>query len=192
MKFLHINNSNDIGKTSDLIRELKNGVETGKDIFILIYMEGCGPCNSVRPEWKKLENIFKNSRNQNVMIVDIDKDILEKAKTIIKEPIGFPTIQYITNRGEFQEDFEKSNISNKKREIDAFEEWINSKIKTSLKGGKSKKSKKSGKSGKSVKGRRTKKWSLKYKHSINCGSPKGFSQRQYCNYGRNKSKRNIK
>lgn len=178
MKFLHINNSNDVGRTTDLIRELKNGIETGKHIFILIYMEGCGPCNTVRPEWKKLENIFKNSHN--VMIVDIDKDILEKAKTIIKEPIGFPTIQYITNRGEIQEDFENSNISNKKREIDAFNQWINSKIKSnSLKGGK----------GKTRKG---KKWSLKYKHSINCKSPKGFSQRQYCNYGRNKSKRKIK
>ena len=30
------------------------------------------------------------------------------------------------------------------------------------------------------------KWSRKYKLSINCNDPKGFSQRQYCNYGRNK------
>ncbi len=31
---------------------------------------------------------------------------------------------------------------------------------------------------------RTRKWTLKYKKSINCKSPKGFSQRQYCKYGR--------
>lgn len=31
------------------------------------------------------------------------------------------------------------------------------------------------------------KWSLKYKRSINCRRPKGFSQRQYCKYGRNKT-----
>ena len=30
------------------------------------------------------------------------------------------------------------------------------------------------------------KWSRKYKLSINCNNPKGFSQRQYCKYGRNK------
>ena len=30
------------------------------------------------------------------------------------------------------------------------------------------------------------KWSLKYKRSINCNRPKGFSQKQYCKYGRNK------
>jgi hypothetical protein len=31
------------------------------------------------------------------------------------------------------------------------------------------------------------KWSRKYKQSINCNSPKGFSQKQYCKYGRKKS-----
>lgn len=30
----------------------------------------------------------------------------------------------------------------------------------------------------------THKWSIKYKKSINCKKPKGFSQRQYCKYGR--------
>jgi hypothetical protein len=29
------------------------------------------------------------------------------------------------------------------------------------------------------------KWSLKYKKSINCSHPKGFSQKQHCKYGRN-------
>jgi hypothetical protein len=34
--------------------------------------------------------------------------------------------------------------------------------------------------------RRGGKWSAKYKRSINCKSPKGFSQRQYCKYSRKK------
>jgi hypothetical protein len=29
-----------------------------------------------------------------------------------------------------------------------------------------------------------KKWSMKYKRSINCRRPRGFSQRQHCKYGR--------
>ena len=29
-----------------------------------------------------------------------------------------------------------------------------------------------------------KKWSQKYKNSINCKHPKGFSQKQHCKYGR--------
>jgi len=28
------------------------------------------------------------------------------------------------------------------------------------------------------------KWTKKYKSSINCKKPKGFSQKQYCKYGR--------
>ena len=33
------------------------------------------------------------------------------------------------------------------------------------------------------------KWSRKYKLSINCKRPRGFSQRQYCKYGRKSSKK---
>lgn len=39
-------------------------------------------------------------------------------------------------------------------------------------------------------GKRTRsggKWTRKYKLSINCKQPRGFSQRQYCKYGRRKS-----
>ena len=43
-------------------------------------------------------------------------------------------------------------------------------------------SKKSNKKSKSKS--KSKKWSDTYKKSINCKSPKGFSQRQYCKYGR--------
>ena len=28
------------------------------------------------------------------------------------------------------------------------------------------------------------KWSTKYKRSIDCSNPKGFSQKQHCKYGR--------
>jgi hypothetical protein len=35
-----------------------------------------------------------------------------------------------------------------------------------------------------LKKRKGGKWTRKYKKSINCSSPKGFSQKQYCKYGR--------
>lgn len=37
------------------------------------------------------------------------------------------------------------------------------------------------------------KWSMKYKKSINCNRPKGFSQKQHCKYGRKKmhTKKNM-
>ena len=43
-----------------------------------------------------------------------------------------------------------------------------------------------GKTRRKRKNKRGGKWSAKYKRSINCKSPKGFSQRQYCKYGRKK------
>ncbi len=36
--------------------------------------------------------------------------------------------------------------------------------------------------------KKTRKWSMKYKKSINCKKPKGFSQKQHCKYGRKKMK----
>ncbi len=50
------------------------------------------------------------------------------------------------------------------------------------KGGKTKKIKKTKIKIKKIK----RKWSQKYKKSINCKRPKGFSQKQYCKYGRKK------
>lgn len=46
-------------------------------------------------------------------------------------------------------------------------------------GKKQRKSKKRGK-----KNKKGGAWSLKYKRSINCNSPRGFSQKQYCKYGK--------
>jgi hypothetical protein len=36
------------------------------------------------------------------------------------------------------------------------------------------------------------KWSIKYKKSIDCNHPKGFSQKQHCKYGRKTQKRTRK
>jgi len=39
---------------------------------------------------------------------------------------------------------------------------------------------------------RKKRWSHKYKKSINCKKPKGFSQKQYCKYRKKKIKKTLK
>ena len=36
------------------------------------------------------------------------------------------------------------------------------------------------------------KWSMKYKNSIDCNNPKGFSQKQHCKYGRRTRKKGGK
>ena len=170
-------------------------------------MEGCGPCNETRPEWSKLKNVLSKDflNNENIVIVSIDKDLYGKLKHANKEPMSFPTIRFMTNAGEKMETYEDSEVSSKDRKIDSFIEWIKLKtgendITKSEKSSsmsknshtrKSSHSKKPKLSGRTKLGGKTRKqlggkWSAKYKRNINCNRPKGFSQRQYCKYGRKK------
>jgi hypothetical protein len=87
-------------------------------------------------------------------------------------------MRFITNGGKTVENYEDSNIDTKDRTIDSFIKWINSKTMDNI-----------GKRNKTMKGgKKTNggKWSRKYKRSINCKRPRGFSQRQYCKYSRKK------
>ena len=75
MKILQLNNE-------DERTELNNSMKAKKHVFLLIYMEGCGPCNDTRPEWKKIENPLnenKNGKYNNVVVAEIDKDNLTRA-----------------------------------------------------------------------------------------------------------------
>jgi hypothetical protein len=187
MVFLNINTKNykekdNTGKTK--IDILNNMISKHKSkIFILYYMEGCGPCNATRPEWSKLHSILKKIENDDsVCVVDIDQKLSGEIKKL-SPPNSFPTMRFVTDGGNKVENYEDSNIKNKDRSIDSFVEWINYETKHTTrhnkhKGGtKTKKNKKGVKSG-------GKKWTRKYKKSINCRKPKGFSQKQYCKYGR--------
>jgi len=181
MIFIHLNSKD------GNIEEFNKYLEEGKQIFVLIYMDGCGPCNVTRPEWKKIENILKKKYSylSNIVVADIDQELISKIPLLKKQPSGFPTMYFISNKGNNVEDYEESSIYVKDRSIDSFIEWIESKIKYQGKGGRKSKTKIIKKRKNTLKKR---KWSLKYKKSINCSRPKGFSQKQYCKYNRNKNK----
>ena len=207
MVYLEINKKN----YHKLIDKLNNYLSNKHaKVFILFFMEDCGPCNETRPEWSKLKNVLSKDflNKEDILIVSIDKDLYGKLKHANKEPISFPTIRFMTNAGETIQTYEDSEISNKDRKIDSFVEWIKHKTgeKNITKSGDlQNKSITSSNSHKSTKSNKTKtkthsksklggktrklvggKWSAKYKRSINCNKPKGFSQKQYCKYGRNK------
>ena len=196
MVFLHIDtkNFNTKGESGETpIDVLNKFITTGKKVFILIYMEGCGPCNATRPEWEKIKNVLKlDITNDNqILVVDIDKDLLDKVKNIKVQPRGFPTIRFISNKGSISEDFEDSKLSEeyKNRSIDSFVKWIHFKLNdthSKVHYNNHNKTKRHNKSRKHNIHRKQKggKWSLKYKRSINCKRPKGFSQKQYCKYSR--------
>ncbi len=191
MVLLHIDENDE-----DALKKL-DGFLKDKKVFILIYMEGCGPCNATRPEWEKLENVLTKEfiNRHDIAIVDINTKLTDNLKYIKEQPKSFPTMRYYENKK--YENYEDSNIENKDRTIDSFVNWIENKLddKNISKLNQSEKSEKSGgyKSFRKRKTRRLKtkklrsrKWSRKYKKSINCRRPKGFSQKQYCKYGRKK------
>jgi hypothetical protein len=193
MHLLHINSKQDSKKIDKYIKN-------GSDVFILVYMVGCGPCNATRPEWAKLDGALRAQykNNNKLVVIDVNKDFLPYIKNI--GPIdGFPTMKYIGNHGKTVENYEKD------RSVDSFIKWIESKIniiisteetnspeavyKRIVKTEKHRKThhrhKKVLRVGKQS-GRKQSggKWTRKYKASINCSKPKGFSQKQYCKYGR--------
>jgi len=189
MVFIEINK---LKNNIKLIDKLNKHLSNRKDkIFMLIFMEGCGPCNQTIPEWSKLKNVFSNDflNKENIIIVSLNKDLIDKFPNV-KEAYAFPTIRFITNAGEKVENYEDSEIENKDRTIDSFVEWIKLKSgennilknESNMNGGFNIKSKNI----KSIKKKRKqkRKWSRKYKKTINCKKPKGFSQKQYCKYGK--------
>ena len=123
MKILHID-----PKTQNT-NQFNEYVEQGKKIFVLFYLEGCGPCNATRPEWKKIENsLIKYKDNNDIVIADVDQELLKEIKYLSNQPKGFPTIRYISNKGKTSEDYEDSPIEKKDRTIDSFVKWIDYKI----------------------------------------------------------------
>jgi hypothetical protein len=142
MVFLNINSKNykeknNKGKSpiDSLNHIIKNGPDT--KVFILYYMEGCGPCNATRPEWSKLKHALKQlDKDSTIAIVDIDQALSGDIKDM-SEPSSFPTMRYISNNGKTIENYEDSDIEIKDRTIDSFVDWVNSKT-NSKKGGGSK------------------------------------------------------
>ena len=193
MVYIDINKSN--YKTGNLVQKLDHymGNPINK-IFILIYMEGCDPCSATRPEWEKLNNVLSKDflKRDNIIIASIDHQLAHELKNLTSPASRFPTMRFITDRGKTVENYEDSGIEIKDRTIDSFIEWI--KFKTNepnitvsekpyiSEGGKSIRKKRLTR--RKNKNKRGGKWSLKYKRSINCRKPRGFSQKQHCKYGR--------
>jgi hypothetical protein len=124
MIFLHITPD---AKNSHLLNKY---IKEGKNVFALVYMDGCGPCNITRPEWAKLKTILETRYKElkNVVIADINSNSL-KDMHYIKNIKGFPTILFICKKGHHKEEFENGKQKNKTRTSDAFIEWIELNIK---------------------------------------------------------------
>jgi hypothetical protein len=157
---------NETENKEELIQKINNVINNDKDLFLFTYMDGCGPCNNTKPEWDNLKDRIKDKKD--IVTLRINKDLFPLLKNMGSEPMGYPSLRHVSKNGveEFEDWQSPSGV--KDRSTSSFVEWIEDKI-----------SKKKG-----VKKQRGGKWSIKYKKSINCRRPKGFSQRQHCKYGR--------
>ena len=170
----------------NLINEFNTNVNSGKHIFLFLFLEDCNPCNATKPKWANMKKYLKKEhlKNDDIVIAQINQKLFNNLNGVGSEPMGYPSLRYIKSPS--VEEYEDCNISNKDRSSESFAEWIKSKV-----GEKNMDSGKIKHGGRKTK-RRGGKWSLKYKKSINCKRPKGFSQRQHCKYGRKTWKINTK
>ena len=115
--------------TEQQANEVNKHVESGKDVFMLIYMEGCGPCNATRPEWTKMEHAISQQykHNNNLVIADVDSNVVSSLKHA-GEISGFPTMMYLYDNGKKMELYENSSIKDKKRDVDCFINWVESHV----------------------------------------------------------------
>jgi len=113
-------------KTAQLLNNL---ISNANHVFILVYLNGCGPCNATRPEWKKMSDTLKNKydKNSDVAILDLDSEFMNDVEQI-GNVNSFPTIKYLNPKNKIVEDYENSNISSKDRSSKSFVTWVESKI----------------------------------------------------------------
>jgi hypothetical protein len=92
-------------------------------------MDGCGPCNATRPEWSAMGKTLQKqyAKNTDIVIIDVNKELLPLIKNV-GSVSGFPTIKYITDKGNTIEDYHDSSIKTKDRSSDSFVNWVDSKV----------------------------------------------------------------
>ena len=78
-------NTIDESDAEDKITQFTDGVKDGKHIFLFLFMDGCGPCNSTKENWKNIlgENGTldkKHIDNDDIIVAQINKDLFEKIK----------------------------------------------------------------------------------------------------------------
>jgi hypothetical protein len=122
MDTIHVKSAADAAK-------LNKYIDSGTDVFMMIYMEGCGPCNAARPEWAKLKHTlggqYGKKQPYKFIVADVNKNFAHLIHKI-KQPNSFPTIIYLS--GDKIENYEDSAINDKRRDVDCFMNWIESHV----------------------------------------------------------------
>ena len=110
------------------LQKINHGIKSGKHVFLFLFMNKCGPCNMTKPSWANIQKHLKKEHlnNSKIILAQINKDHYGQLRNIGKEPIGFPTLRYISDK-EIQE-YEDASLKRKDRSPESFAEWINIKV----------------------------------------------------------------
>tara|TARA_Y200000002_G_scaffold368583_1_gene361818 strand:- start:2304 stop:3020 length:717 start_codon:yes stop_codon:yes gene_type:complete len=136
MPVIHIPNSapqTDVSSVNDYL-------SSDNPSFVLLYMDGCGPCSETHPKWKKMANQF--SGRDDIGVFDIEMSNLNNInhKKLVGDLSGFPTMRYV--KGNTCEDYESCQEITADRSYDSFLKWIKTKqgkgAISHMKGGKTK------------------------------------------------------
>ena len=221
MKFLIIGDKSDTLNEEEQrhIQQLREGIQHKKKVFLFTFMNTCGPCINTKPNWDKTVHHLnkKYTDADDFLVARVNYKFLDQLGNTGPEPSGYPSMRYISDG---VEEYEDSGLPSSDRSTESFVEWITSKIekeehkskrhpfskssshrksnnKSLKRGSKSSSRKHSSPLSMFVGGTRRRrrfiggKWSMKYKKSINCRKPKGFSQKQHCKYGRGRKTRGL-
>lgn len=113
-KIQHLTSKSDAEKINKYI-------DDGKHLFVLVYMNGCGPCNATKPHWigmqmhPKLSEVLSKG-NGNVEIAYVERENQDVFKDKLNSIDGYPSIQYV-HRGK------KVNYNGERTE-DGFLSWM--------------------------------------------------------------------
>ena len=91
--------------------------EPNTHVFVLVFMEECGPCKATRPEWDKIEVVDKD---KNVVVADVNSRLLLDDSNKIEhvgDVMAYPTIKHV-HKGKVHD------YSGADRSHASFEKWI--------------------------------------------------------------------
>ena len=69
-----------------------NSYKQGKEIYVFVYMEECGHCKVVRPDWEKIEkNIKKEFPKAHFVVTKVERKYISNLKKYLGNITSFPT-----------------------------------------------------------------------------------------------------
>ena len=98
---------------------------SGKNAFVLLRLEGCGPCEAVRPQWAQLTPSIMKGRKRPFYVVDVESEIAARSvvpeiAALASKSSSYPTIVRIAPDGSTTK-FSDDNARN----LQSFLQWIN-------------------------------------------------------------------